>query len=134
MRYPFALASAAAVCLASCSGGNSDPTATNATAPRLTGTLDEAAQGARFQACMARLGHYRNMRVWVHGGAKPGVARSGWDQLTDAEKSEVFDIGGCISTGGQLGEVMVTVAEEGDGLEIGTRRVSNDRDFAGELK
>lgn len=135
MRFvPLALVSAAAVCLASCSGSTSDPTATNATAPRLTGKLDEAAQGARFQACMARLGHYRNLRVWMHGGAKPGVARSGWDQLTVAERNEIFDVSGCISTGGQLGEVTVTVTEEGNGLEIGTRRVANDRDFAAESK
>lgn len=83
---------------------------------------------------MARLGHYRTLKVWMHGGAKPGVARSGWDQLSDAEQNEIFDVAGCISTGGQLGEVMVTVAEEGGGPEIGTRRVANDRDFAGEVK
>ena len=119
--------------LVGCSGPT-DSADTNATLPRLNRELDQAAQSARFQACMARLGHYRNTRVWVHGGAKPGVVRRGWDQLTDAEKSEVFDIAGCISTGGQVSEIMVTVAEEGNGPEIETRRVANDRDFAGEGK
>lgn len=126
---PLALASAAAVTLVSCSGGTSDPSSSDAAAPRLTAQLDEAAQQARFQACNKRLDHYRQIKVWMHGGAKPGVARAAWYQLTDAKKSEIFDIAGCIASGGQVSESMITVAQEGNGPEIETRRVANDRDF-----
>lgn len=129
---PFTVAIAAAASLASCGGSTSDPSATNATAPRLQGELDMDWQGARYQACMKRMEHYQKLGVWKHGGARPGVARAAWDQLTDAEKSEVFDVAGCITAGGQLGERMVTVSEEGNGPEIETRRVSNDRDFVAE--
>lgn len=76
------------------------------------------------------MGHYRNLGVWKHGGAKPGVARAAWDVLKPAEKDEVFAIAACIGAGGQTGERIVTVAEEGSGPEIETRRVANDRDFA----
>lgn len=78
--------------------------------------------------------HYRKLGVWKHGGSRPGVDRSAWDKLTDAEKSEVFDIAACVIAAGQTGERMATVTEEGNGLEIETRRVSNDRDFAVELR
>lgn len=129
---PFTLAIAAAATLASCGGSTSDPTATNATAPRLNGQLDADRQQARNAACMARMEHYQQLGVWKHGGARPGVDRSAWEQLTDAEKSEVFDVAACIVSAGQSGERMVTVSEEGSGPEIETRRVSNDRDFAAE--
>jgi|GEM_PF-2804749 len=79
---------------------------------------------------MKRLEHYEQLGVWKHGGAKPGVARAAWDALADAEKSEVFDVAGCITAGGQIGERIVTVTEEGGAPEIETRRVANDRDFA----
>lgn len=126
-------AAVAAASLASCGASAADPDATNATAPKLRAQLDADAQSARFHACMERLGHYRRMGVWKHGGAMPGVDRVAWDKLPDAEKSEVFDIAGCISAGGQIGEQWVTVEEEGKGPKIETRRVGNDRDFATEL-
>lgn len=129
---PFTLAIAAAASLASCGGRTSDPTATNATAPRLKGQLDADRQQARNAACMKRMEHYQQLGVWKHGGARPGVARAAWDKLTAAEQSEVFDVAGCIAAGGQLGERMVTVAEEGNGPEMETRRVANDRNFAAE--
>lgn len=119
---PLALAFAAAASLASC-GGSTDPV-----------PLRPEQQQARLHACMQRMAHYQQLGVWKHGGAKPGVARATWDALTDAEKNEVFDLAGCISAGGQVGERIVTVAEEGGGAEIETRRVANDRDFAAELK
>lgn len=77
--------------------------------------------------------HYQQLGVWKHGGVRPGVDRAGWDKLTDAEKSEVFDIAACITAAGQIGERMVTVSEEGNGSEIETRRVSNDRSFGASL-
>lgn len=131
---PFTLAIAAAATLASCGGSASDPTATNTTAPRLKGQLDVDRQQARNAACMKRMEHYQQLGVWKHGGARPGVDRSAWDKLTDAEKSEVFDLAACIVSVGQLGERMVTVSEEGNGPEIETRRVTNDRDFASEAQ
>lgn len=75
---------------------------------------------------------YQQLGVWKHGGVRPGVDRPAWDKLSEAEKSEVFDIAACIMAAGQLGERVVTVTEEGNGPEIETRRVSNDRDFAAE--
>lgn len=128
---PFVLA-AAAVSLASCGGGTSDPTATNATAPKLQGELDVERQQARNAACMKRMEHYQTLGVWKHGGARPGVDRSAWVKLAAAEKSEVFDIAACIIAAGQTGERMVTVSEEGNGPEIETRRIANDRDFVAE--
>lgn len=128
----FTIAIAAAVNLASCGGSTSDPTATNATAPRLQGQLDAERQQARSAACMKRMEHYQQLGVWKHGGARPGVDRSAWDKLTAAEQSEVFNVAGCITAGGQQGERMVTVSEEGNGPEIETRRVANDRNFAAE--
>lgn len=131
IRLPVSLA-IAALSVSACSGSESDPTSTNATAPKLSGALDFDHQQARSAACMARMEHYRKLGVWKHGGARPGVDHSAWDKLTDAEKSEVFDVAGCITAGGQLGERMVTVSEEGNGPEIETQRVSNDRDFLAE--
>ncbi len=134
-RIGFTPALAAALCLASCSSSATNPeTNTTSTVPPLTGQLGALAQQARFQACSARLGHFRDLKVWIHGGAKPGVARSAWDQLTDAEKSEIFDIAACVGSGGQVTETMVTVAQEGNGPDIETRRVANDRDFAAEVR
>lgn len=130
---PFTLAIAAVATLASCGGRTSDPKATNATAPRLKGQLGADRQQARNAACMKRMEHYQQLGVWKHGGTRPGVDRSAWDKLTAAEQSEVFDVAGCITAGGQLGERMVTVSEEGNGPEIDTRRVANDRDFAAEV-
>jgi hypothetical protein len=123
----------AALMVSACSGSASDPTSTNATAPKLSGALDTDRQQARSAACMARMEHYQQLGVWKHGGARPGVDRSAWDKLTDAEKSEIFDVAACIIAAGQTGERMVTVSAEGNGPEIETRRVMNDRDFATEL-
>lgn len=133
IRLPVSLA-IAALSVSACSGSESDPTSTNATAPKLSGALDLDRQQARNAACMERMEHYRKLGVWKHGGSRPGVDRSAWDKLTDAEKSEVFDIAACVIAAGQTGERMATVTEEGNGLEIETRRVSNDRDFAVELR
>jgi len=83
---------------------------------------------------MKRMEHYQQIGVWKHGGAKPGVARAAWDKLTENEQTEVFDVAGCIMASGQLGERIVTVAEEGNGPEMDTRRVANDRVFAVEVK
>lgn len=127
---PLLLAAAAAISLPSCGGSTPDTTPTNASAPRLSGSLDADRQQARNTACVARMEHYQQLGVWKHGGARPGVDRAAWEQLTDAERSEVFDIAACIIEAGQTGERMVTVSEEGNGPEIETRRVANDRDFA----
>lgn len=130
---PLLLAAAAAITLPSCGGSTPDssaPDATEARAPKLSGYLDADRQQARNVACTARMEHYQQLGVWKHGGARPGVDRSAWDKLADAEKSEVFDIAACVIAAGQTGERMVTVSEEGNGPEIETRRVANDRDFA----
>lgn len=98
--------------------------------PKLTIELNETAQQARYQACLKRMEDYQNLGVWKHGGVRPGVDASAWELMPEAERTEVFDIAGCIAGGGQIGERIVTVAEEGNGPEIETRRVANDRDFA----
>ncbi|MFN3552945.1 MAG: hypothetical protein ACK4UL_07525 [Novosphingobium meiothermophilum] len=131
---PVLFAFAAAAAVASCGGaapGGSDGASVETEGRRLSGPLEAEAQAARSAACMERMAHYRDLGVWKHGGAKPGVARAAWDMLKPAEKDEVFAIAACIAAGGQTGERIVTVAEEGNGPEIETRRVANDRDFAG---
>lgn len=132
--YRLTLILVSAASLASCGGESSDTEATNASAPRLTQRLDPGARQVRMQACLKRMKHYQELGVLKHGGAKPGVARAAWDALSDAEKSEVFDVAACITAGGETGDRIITVAEEGNGPEIETRRVANDRDFAAEVR
>lgn len=98
---------------------------------RLAGPLSAEAQQARLQACNARLVHYRQLGVVKHGGAAPGVDRAAWDSLPGAEQAELFEVAACIASAGAVAEQVVTIAQEGGGPEIETRRVSNDRDFAG---
>ena len=93
-----------------------------------------ADQQRRSEACSQRLEHFRQIGVWANGGARPGVIRSAWDVLSDAEKSDLFDVAACIASGGQTGEKIITVAESGNGPEIETRRIANDRDFATEAR
>lgn len=113
-------------------GAPTDQTTKRLAAPKLSTKLDETKQQARYQACLKRMDAYEELRVWKHGGARPGVDSAAWELLSPEEKNEVFDIAGCIAAGGQVGERIVTVAEEGNGPEIETRRVANDRDFAAE--
>lgn len=108
---------AAAAFVASCGGSKkSDP-------------LGPEQQLARLQGCMNRMEHYQQLGLWKHGGARPGIDRAAWDLLGEVERTEVFDIAGCIKAGGQIGEQIVTVAEEGNGRDIATRGVANVRDF-----
>lgn len=121
------LAALTAALLSACGGSADQPQAER----RIAGPLSDEAQQARFQACMARLDHYRQLGVVTHGGARPGVDRAAWEVLKPAEQAELFDVAACIATGGAVAEKIVTIAQEGEGPEIETRRVTNDRDFAG---
>ncbi len=120
--FPLLLVAPLSLSLVSC--GSSAPPA----------PLGPEQQQARLQACMKRMAHYQQLGVWKHGGAKPGVDRAAWDKLADVERDEVFEVAGCIMAGGQVGERIVTVSGQGNGPEIATRRVANDRDFAAEGK
>jgi hypothetical protein len=124
---------AAAASLASC-GSSPDPKPDGPSAPVAATSLSAEQQQVNLEGCMKRMEHYQQIGVWKHGGAKPGVARAAWDKLTENEQTEVFDVAGCIMASGQLGERIVTVAEEGNGPEMDTRRVANDRVFAVEVK
>lgn len=70
--------------------------------------------------------------MWINGGVKPGVDRTAWDTLDESERAEIFDVAACISTAGQVAERIVIVTQSGNGPEIETRRVANDRNFAAE--
>lgn len=124
---------AAAESLASC-GGSPDQTPNEPAAAVAATPLSADQQQARHEGCMKRMEHYQQIGVWKHGGAKPGVSRGAWEKLTADEQSEVFDIAACILASGQVGERMVTVAEEGNGPQIETRWVSNGRNFGTETQ
>lgn len=102
------------------------------TTRKLTGPLGIDAQSARNSACQERMKRFQTLGVWVHGGARPGVDRSAWELLTSDEKTEMFEVAACVASAGQVAEKIITVSEQGNGPEIETRRVANDRDFAAE--
>lgn len=123
MRFP-ALALACLV-LSACEA----PPASTAPEPEPTSAssvpaFPSGSQEARSAHCTERLTHYRDLGVWVHGGVIPGVRRSAWDELDEAEQDEVFLIAACLATAGMPGERIVTVEEEGRVREIDTRRVT----------
>ena len=122
------LAALFALALPACSGQDST---SEAEVPRISAPLTAEAQQARFAACSARLAHYRDMGVVAHGGAKPGVDPAAWGALKPAQQAEIFDIAACIASGGATGPREVTIGQAGGGLDVETRRVANDRDFAG---
>lgn len=80
----------------------------------------------RVEACLERMTFYREMGVWTVGGEKPHVRRSAWNELSSKEQDEIFHIGGCLATGGEPREVIVTVVDDDSVTkrEIDTRRVS----------
>lgn len=115
-----------------CCGSSSDSQSSDKTAsatPHMGIPIDPQWQQTQLQACMKRMDHYQQAGVWKHGGAAPGVDRAAWNNLSDAEKTEVFQIAACIGAAGIMQQMTVTVSEEGKGPEIETRTLVSSRDF-----
>ncbi|MFO6447839.1 hypothetical protein ACLBKU_11895 [Erythrobacter sp. NE805] len=114
-RNRLALIALAATTLAGCSGGSDEP---------ITGTpLDGMTQKARTTRCFADYERLRDLGVWAHGGAVPGVNEAAWQQLTEAEQTNLITTAACIGLGGKAGTRIVTVQEAGGVRDLATRRV-----------
>lgn len=111
--------------------GPETPTPTNT--PAATQAAQQKANAAAFaamtpqqrmDACLTRMTFYRDLGVWTVGGETPLVKRAAWRELDDDEQAEIFQIGGCLKTEGNLREVMVTIKDDAAPvLDIETRRV-----------
>ena len=113
-----------ALILSACGSAPADDAPAPPVAP-----LDATAQEARFKGCSARHDAFTQLGVIKHGGARPGVDPDAWENLTEAEQREVFDIAACLASGGQNSERIVTVVEAGTDREIDTLRIANTRQF-----
>lgn len=100
--------------------GESEPVATE---------LDVDAQMARSERCMERHRFWRDDGVWAHGGARPGVVRERWDELTSDQQQEIIDIAACIATGGQTTPVEVEITGEGGIGVLASDTVDNTQMF-----
>ena len=98
--------------------------------PHLGIAIDPLWQGERLKACVTRMEHFQTTGVWKHGGAAPGVARDEWNRLSDADRTEIFQVAACIGAVGKMEERSVTVSEDGGGPVIETRTLISDSDFS----
>jgi hypothetical protein len=109
-----ALASAA-LALAGCGSAPSEPITATA--------LDGLTQEARFTRCDADLTRFRNLGVWIAGGEAPIVDKPAWNELSEAEQSQIITTAACLGLEGGAGERIVTIKADKFSEVLATRRV-----------